>query len=102
MASEFVCIESSDVTIDVDASASRSWRRPVLKWAGGKYSMLPDLYQISPAGSRLMETIVGGGSVFLNPEKHAGVTMADVDNDLNNIDQMLACVPVAGKRQHRG
>lgn len=40
MTSESVCIESSDVTISVDESASRSWRRPFLKWAGGKYSML--------------------------------------------------------------
>ncbi|ECR7001698.1 Dam family site-specific DNA-(adenine-N6)-methyltransferase [Salmonella enterica] len=93
MTSESVCIESSDVTISVDESASRSWRRPFLKWAGGKYSMLPDLYQIIPAGMRLIEPFVGGGSVFLNSDKHACFLLADVNTDLINLYQMLAVVP---------
>ncbi|EDH6838947.1 DNA methylase, partial [Salmonella enterica subsp. enterica serovar Agona] len=93
MTSESVCIESSDVTISVDESASRSWHRPFLKWAGGKYSMLPDLYQNIPAGIRLIEPFVGGGSVFLNSDKHACFLLADVNTDLINLYQMLAVVP---------
>ncbi|AWN10980.1 DNA adenine methylase [Salmonella enterica subsp. enterica serovar Derby] len=93
MTSESVCIESSDVTISVDESASRSWHRPFLKWAGGKYSMLPDLYQNIPAGMRLIEPFVGGGSVFLNSDKHACFLLADVNTDLINLYQMLAVVP---------
>ncbi|EAB7501067.1 Dam family site-specific DNA-(adenine-N6)-methyltransferase [Salmonella enterica subsp. enterica serovar Newport] len=70
-----------------------TWRRPFLKWAGGKYSMLPDLYQLIPAGMRLIEPFVGGGSVFLNSDKHASFLLADVNTDLINLYQMLAVVP---------
>lgn len=101
MTSESVCIESSDVTISVDESASRTWRRPFLKWAGGKYSMLPDLYQVIPAGMRLIEPFVGGGSVFLNSDKHACFLLADVNTDLINLYQMLAVVPGAVIRHAR-
>ncbi|EKC7217670.1 Dam family site-specific DNA-(adenine-N6)-methyltransferase [Salmonella enterica] len=70
-----------------------TWRRPFLKWAGGKYSMLPDLYQLIPAGMRLIEPFVGGGSVFLNSDKHACFLLSDVNTDLINLYQMLAVVP---------
>ncbi|EOX8392160.1 Dam family site-specific DNA-(adenine-N6)-methyltransferase [Salmonella enterica] len=70
-----------------------TWRRPFLKWAGGKYSMLPELYQVIPAGMRLIEPFVGGGSVFLNSDKHACFLLADVNTDLINLYQMLAVVP---------
>lgn len=78
-----------------------TWRRPFLKWAGGKYSMLPDLYQIIPAGMRLIEPFVGGGSVFLNSDKHACFLLADVNTDLINLYQMLAVVPGAVIRHAR-
>ncbi|EDW6116218.1 Dam family site-specific DNA-(adenine-N6)-methyltransferase [Salmonella enterica subsp. salamae] len=70
-----------------------TWRRPFLKWAGGKYSLLPDLYQLIPAGMRLIEPFVGGGSVFLNSDKHVSFLLADVNTDLINLYQMLAVVP---------
>lgn len=72
-----------------------TWRRPFLKWAGGKYSLLPDLYQLIPAGMRLIEPFVGGGSVFLNSDKHVSFLLADVNTDLINLYQMLAVVPGA-------
>ncbi|EDR9398628.1 Dam family site-specific DNA-(adenine-N6)-methyltransferase [Salmonella enterica subsp. enterica] len=78
-----------------------TWRRPFLKWAGGKYSMLPDLYQIIPAGMRLIEPFVGGGSVFLNSDKHVSFLLADVNTDLINLYQMLAVVPGAVIRHAR-
>ncbi|EAU9884063.1 DNA (cytosine-5-)-methyltransferase, partial [Salmonella enterica] len=36
-----------------EESKPRTWRRPFLKWAGGKYSLLPELYRLIPAGKRL-------------------------------------------------
>ncbi|HGG6232257.1 TPA: Dam family site-specific DNA-(adenine-N6)-methyltransferase [Salmonella enterica subsp. enterica serovar Enteritidis] len=78
-----------------------TWRRPFLKWAGGKYSMLPDLYQLIPAGMRLIEPFVGGGSVFLNSDKHACFLLSDVNTDLINLYQMLAVVPGAVIRHAR-
>ncbi|EDY6474798.1 Dam family site-specific DNA-(adenine-N6)-methyltransferase [Salmonella enterica] len=71
----------------------RRWQRPFLKWAGGKYSLLPELDRLIPAGKRLIEPFVGGGSVFLNSDKHERFLLADINADLINLYQMLAVVP---------
>ncbi|HAF3705841.1 TPA: Dam family site-specific DNA-(adenine-N6)-methyltransferase [Salmonella enterica] len=76
-----------------EESTPRTWRRPFLKWAGGKYSLLPELDRLIPAGKRLIEPFVGGGSVFLNSDKHERFLLADVNADLINLYQMLAVVP---------
>ncbi|EBS3608430.1 DNA (cytosine-5-)-methyltransferase [Salmonella enterica subsp. enterica serovar Poona] len=79
--------------LPVEEPAPRTWRRPFLKWAGGKYSLLPELDRLIPAGKRLIEPFVGGGSVFLNSDKHERFLLADVNADLINLYQMLAVVP---------
>lgn len=79
--------------IDAAGAVTRSWQRPFLKWAGGKYSLLPALDQLIPAGNRLIEPFVGGGSVFMNSNKHDRFLLADVNPDLINLYQMLAVVP---------
>ncbi|EJM5004425.1 Dam family site-specific DNA-(adenine-N6)-methyltransferase [Salmonella enterica] len=76
-----------------EESTPRTWRRPFLKWAGGKYSLLPELDRLIPAGKRLIEPFVGGGSMFLNSDKHERFLLADVNADLINLYQMLAVVP---------
>ncbi|MCH9329778.1 Dam family site-specific DNA-(adenine-N6)-methyltransferase [Enterobacter hormaechei] len=75
--------------LPIDEPTPRNWQRPFLKWAGGKYSLLPDLDRLIPAGKRLVEPFVGGGSVFLNSEKHESFLLADVNADLINLYQML-------------
>lgn len=79
--------------LSVEQPAPRTYQRPFLKWAGGKYSLLPELDRLIPAGKRLIEPFVGGGSVFLNSDKHAAFLLADVNSDLINLYQMLAVVP---------
>ncbi|HFZ8438178.1 TPA: Dam family site-specific DNA-(adenine-N6)-methyltransferase [Salmonella enterica subsp. enterica serovar Orientalis] len=79
--------------LPVEEPAPRTWRRPFLKWAGGKYSLLPELDRLIPAGKRLIEPFVGGGSVFLNSDKHEYFLLADINADLINLYQMLAVVP---------
>ncbi|CZZ52904.1 Dam family site-specific DNA-(adenine-N6)-methyltransferase [Enterobacter hormaechei] len=76
-------------SLPVEAPVPRNWQRPFLKWAGGKYSLLPELDRLIPAGKRLIEPFVGGGSVFLNVEKHESFLLADVNADLINLYQML-------------
>lgn len=73
----------------VKEPAPRTWQRPFLKWAGGKYSLLPELVRLIPEGKRLVEPFVGGGSVFLNSDKHQSFLLADVNADLINLYQML-------------
>ncbi|WP_368926374.1 Dam family site-specific DNA-(adenine-N6)-methyltransferase [Citrobacter freundii] len=79
--------------LPIEEPTPRSWQRPFLKWAGGKYSLLPELDRLIPAGKRLIEPFVGGGSVFLNSDKHERFLLADVNADLINLYQMLAVVP---------
>ncbi len=91
-----VCVEQSNEAVKLPSAhnpASRIWQRPFLKWAGGKYSLLPELDRLIPAGKRLIEPFVGGGSVFLNSDKHERFLLADVNADLINLYQMLAVVP---------
>jgi len=83
-------------------TAPRTWRRPFLKWAGGKYSLLPELDRLLPAGKRLIEPFVGGGAVFMNSSKHADFLLADVNSDLINLYQMLAVVPDEVDKHARG
>lgn len=91
-----VCVEQFNEAVKLPPAhntASRIWQRPFLKWAGGKYSLLPALDRLIPAGKRLIEPFVGGGSVFLNSDKHERFLLADVNADLINLYQMLAVVP---------
>ncbi|EFE22072.1 DNA adenine methylase [Edwardsiella tarda ATCC 23685] len=85
--------EQIAAAIAAAGAVTRSWQRPFLKWAGGKYSLLPALDQLIPAGNRLIEPFVGGGSVFMNSNKHDRFLLADVNPDLINLYQMLAVVP---------
>lgn len=75
--------------LPAEEPAPRSWQRPFLKWAGGKYSLLSELDRLIPAGKRLIEPFVGAGSVFLNSDKHEKFLLADVNPDLINLYQML-------------
>lgn len=79
--------------IPKEEPAPRTWQRPFLKWAGGKFSLLPALDRLIPAGKRLIEPFVGGGSVFMNSDKHPNFLLADVNADLINLYQMLAVAP---------
>lgn len=79
--------------LPVEKAAPRAWQRPFLKWAGGKYSLMPELDSLIPAGARLVEPFVGGGSVFLNSRKHERFLLADANPDLINLYQMLTVLP---------
>lgn len=85
--------ERITAALPVEKAAPRAWQRPFLKWAGGKYSLMPELDRLIPAGGRLVEPFVGGGSVFLNSDKHERFLLADANPDLINLYQMLAVVP---------
>lgn len=85
--------ERITAALPVEKAAPRAWQRPFLKWAGGKYSLMPELDRLIPAGARLIEPFVGGGSVFINSDKHESFLLGDANPDLINLYQMLAVVP---------
>ncbi|MDP8052768.1 Dam family site-specific DNA-(adenine-N6)-methyltransferase [Pasteurella atlantica] len=59
-------------------------QRPFLKWAGGKYRLVPEICKHLPQGKCLVEPFVGAGSVFLNTD-YDHYILADVNPDLINL-----------------
>ncbi|MBK4764810.1 MAG: Dam family site-specific DNA-(adenine-N6)-methyltransferase [Pantoea sp. Brub] len=58
--------------------------RSFLKWAGGKFSLLEDIYRLLPQGDCLIEPFVGSGTVFLNIDFDQ-YYLADINSDLINL-----------------
>ncbi|GMA56959.1 DNA adenine methylase Dam [Alicyclobacillus sacchari] len=62
--------------------------KPFLKWAGGKYRLLPHIRRRLPAGRRLIEPFVGSGAVFLNTD-YPEYILADINADVISLYQVL-------------
>lgn len=56
-------------------------QRAFLKWAGGKYRLVPEIRKQLPKGKCLVEPFVGAGSVFLNTDYERYI-LADINPDL--------------------
>ncbi|MGC0875092.1 Dam family site-specific DNA-(adenine-N6)-methyltransferase [Pantoea agglomerans] len=76
------------------APAADVFTRPFLKWAGGKYSVLDVICESLPAGKRLIEPFVGGGSVFQNAGFQRNL-LGDVNPDLINLYNQMQHSPEA-------
>ena len=64
--------------------------KPFLKWAGGKYRVLPQIEKILPHGNRLIEPFVGSGAVFLSPNiSFDSYYLSDSNNDLISLYKNL-------------
>lgn len=63
---------------------SHSKHRAFLKWAGGKYRLIPDIQTHLPQKACLVEPFVGAGSVFLNTDFEHYI-LADINPDLINL-----------------
>lgn len=61
--------------------AEQSYKRPPLKWAGGKYRVLGHILSALPQGTRLVEPFAGSGAVFLNADFPAFL-LCDLNADL--------------------
>ena len=62
--------------------------KPFLKWAGGKYRVLPEILKLLPSGQTLIEPFVGSGAVFLNTD-FKNYILADINKDLINLYNCL-------------
>ncbi|AOE49189.1 Dam family site-specific DNA-(adenine-N6)-methyltransferase [Kangiella sediminilitoris] len=60
------------------------YQRPFLKWAGGKFRLLPKILHHLPQGKKLIEPFVGSGVVFLNAD-YDRYLLADINPDLINL-----------------
>lgn len=62
--------------------------KPFIKWAGGKYRLVPRIQALLPAGQRLVEPFVGSGAVWLNTS-YPEALLADANRDLIMLYQTL-------------
>ena len=60
------------------------YQRPPLRWAGGKFTLLPEITKLLPEGKRLVEPFVGSGVVFLNTN-YKKYFLCDSNTDLINL-----------------
>ena len=67
-------------------------QRAFLKWAGGKYGLVEDIQRYLPEGRKLVEPLVGAGSVFLNTD-YEQYLLADINPDLINLYNLLKDKP---------
>ncbi|ECJ5919116.1 Dam family site-specific DNA-(adenine-N6)-methyltransferase [Salmonella enterica subsp. salamae] len=72
----------------------RTWCRPFLKWAGGKFGVIDDLLAHMPHGHRLIEPFAGGGSIFLNAGFDEAI-VSDACQDLILTYQVMQREPLA-------
>lgn len=66
--------------------------RAFLKWAGGKYNLIPQIQQNLPEADCLVEPFVGAGSVFLNTD-YSSYLLNDINADLINLYKIIQYQP---------
>lgn len=66
--------------------------RPIIKWAGGKTRVLPNLLPFLPKADCLVEPFVGGAAVFLNTDYRRYI-LADINPDLINLYRQVSNYP---------
>lgn len=62
--------------------------KPFLKWAGGKYRLVPTIRALLPPGRRLIEPFVGSAAVFLGTD-YPTALLGDANPDLINVYRHL-------------
>ncbi|MBY0371690.1 DNA adenine methylase [bacterium] len=68
--------------------------RPLLKWAGGKSRLVPQILGLFPKKfSRYVEPFIGGGAVFLSLEKETSYLIADSNSDLIGLYEVVKSAP---------
>lgn len=68
--------------------------KPVLKWAGGKTSLIPQLVKHFPESfNRYFEPFLGGGAVFLALGHQKGSVVNDVNTEITNLYEMIRDQP---------
>lgn len=70
--------------------------KPVLKWAGGKSSLLPQMIPFFPKKiNRYFEPFLGGGAVFFSLQKGIPATLNEINFELVHFYESLRSSPVS-------
>lgn len=72
--------------------SSGTYQKSFLKWAGGKFKVLPRIFGSLPSGQRLIEPFAGSAVVSLNAPFAAAIA-SDSNSDLINLYQSVAADP---------
>lgn len=75
-------------------SQDKPTARPILKWAGGKTQLLPELLARMPRSyGKFIEPFFGGGALFFSCQPKAGAVLADINPELTNLYRTVATNP---------
>ena len=70
------------------------WEKPVLKWAGGKSRVLPQLVNHFPCNCvRYIEPFIGGGAVYFALKKNIPAIVNDFNGELINLYKVIRDSP---------
>lgn len=79
---------------DGTVSRDKPIARPILKWAGGKTQLLPELLVRMPGTyGKFIEPFFGGGALFFACQPKAGAVLADINPELTNLYKTVASNP---------
>jgi DNA adenine methylase len=79
---------------DGTVSHDKPIARPILKWAGGKTQLLPELLARMPGTyGKFIEPFFGGGALFFACQPKAGAVLADINPELTNLYKTVASNP---------
>ena len=68
--------------------------KPILKWAGGKSGLLPQLFEYFPCQfNRYIEPFVGGGAVFLSLSPDIPAVICDANAEIVNLYSVIRDSP---------
>jgi len=67
--------------------------KPILKWAGGKTQLLPELIEKMPDNyNKYIEPFFGGGALFFQTQPSTAI-LADINPELANLYEMVKSKP---------
>ena len=88
-------IELNDLVDKNLSSDKRITIKPVLKWAGGKTQLLPELVEKMPDNyNNYIEPFFGGGALFFHTQPSTAI-LADINPELANLYEMVKSKPAA-------
>lgn len=78
----------------INDTETKNRAKPILKWAGGKTSLMPQLVKhFPPKFERYIEPFFGGGAVFLGLPQHTQSIVNDVNSEITNFYEVVRDQP---------
>jgi len=88
--------QGNDMSLNIyqdNTIQNRSFAKPILKWAGGKTQLIPELIAHMPVQyNKYIEPFFGGGALFFHLSPREAV-LSDINPELTNLYRIVASKP---------